>query len=70
MVFLPVSQETLRSGRDSGASRLSAVIAWGADFLRIFGAARRVAAAVENGRVAHPADLRTLGIRGALPRAS
>jgi hypothetical protein len=65
MVFLPVSDASSATTR---RSRLSAIVSWGADFLAIFGAARRAAAAVEAGRDPDTADLRTLGINRNLPK--
>jgi hypothetical protein len=68
MVFLPVSHVRLRRAATTHRSRLSAIASWGADFLAIFGAARRAAAAVEAGRNPEPADLRALGINRNLPK--
>jgi hypothetical protein len=69
MVFLPVSHVRFRRDATTRRPRLSAFISWGADFLAIFGAARRAAAAVEAGRDPAPADLRALGINRNLPKA-
>jgi hypothetical protein len=68
MVFLPVSHVRFRRPATPRWPRLSALMAWGADFLAIFGAARRAAAAVEAGRDPDPADLRALGINRSLPK--
>jgi hypothetical protein len=68
MVFLPVSHVRFRRTATTLRPRLNAIASWGADFLTIFGAARRAAAAVEAGRDPDPADLRELGINRSLPR--
>ena len=68
MVFLPVSHVSFRRVATTRRPRLSTILSWGADFLAIFGAARRAAAATEAGRDPDPADLRALGINRNLPK--
>jgi hypothetical protein len=63
MVDLSVSHVGVGEPR----SRLRAIAAWVGILFRSFGAASRVAGALESGRDADPADLAILGIRGPLP---
>ena len=67
MVNLPVSHVTRRAR--SRPSRFRVLLSAAEDLLHMFGAATRVAAAVEARREPDPEDLTVLGIKGKLPRA-
>ena len=68
MVFLPVSHLSMGSRKHSALDRLSAVAAWGVDMMGLLSASCRVARAVEARRNPEEADLKTLGIKGPLPK--
>jgi hypothetical protein len=67
MVSLPASSASPRPGT-SWNVRFRSLRGKFVDFAELFGAAVRVARAVEARRPSDPADLETLGIKGPLPK--